>query len=170
MLPTSTDLPKETIEMTAAKTHLSLNVRDVERSVAFYEAFFGVPAHKRRPGYANFDLDSPALKLALQEREKETGAAINRFNLRVISEQEPDGGGALNHLGIVVSSTDDVSAAKERLEKAGLVTFSEENVLCCYAMQDKIWVRDPDGNAWEVYTLLDDMEDDHDHAPQACCG
>ena len=137
------------------KTHLSLNVKDVERSAAWYEAFFGVATHKRRPGYANFDLEMPPLKLALQEHESAAG-------------------GALNHLGILVPSTELVNEAKERLEKAGLVTFSEENVNCCYARQDKIWVRDPDGNAWEVYTILDDMaEEDHHHdegaAVSTCC-
>jgi catechol 2,3-dioxygenase-like lactoylglutathione lyase family enzyme len=139
--------------MAAAKTHLSLNVRDVDRSAAWYEAFFGVPTHKRRPGYANFDLESPGLKLALNESP-------------TVSE-----GGALNHLGILVDSTAQVNAAKERLEQAGLVTFSEKNVTCCYAKQDKIWVRDPDGNSWEVYALLDDMEDDdhHEAAEGACC-
>src|SRR5437588_6732804 len=114
----------------AVKTHLSLNVKDVERSAAWYETFFGVPTHKRRPGYANFDLESPALKLALQE-------------------QETASGGPLNHLGILVPTTAEVLATKERLETAGLITFSEENVSCCHARQDKIWVRDPDGNPWE---------------------
>lgn len=138
--------------MTAVKTHLSLNVSDVEKSATWYEAFFGQPVHKRRPGYANFDLDSPALKLAIQE-------------------SKPEGRGALNHLGILVPSSEEVAAAKERLERAGLVTFSEENVTCCYARQDKIWVRDPDGNAWEVYTLLDDMVDeDHDHEAEGVTG
>jgi catechol 2,3-dioxygenase-like lactoylglutathione lyase family enzyme len=143
--------------MSVVKTHLSLNVSNVEKSAAWYEAFFGVPTHKRRTGYANFDLEAPALKLALQEHDAGKG-------------------GALNHLGILVPSTADVLAAKKRLEDAGLVTFSEENVTCCYAKQDKIWVRDPDGNAWEVYTLLDDMneEEDHDHEHEAtgvtdCC-
>ena len=134
--------------MSAVKTHLSLNVSDVDRSTTWYETFFGVTEHKRRPGYANFDLEAPALKLALNETTVEKG-------------------GALNHLGILVPSTDEVLATKNRLEDAGLITFSEENVTCCYALQDKIWVRDPDGNAWEVYTLLDDMNDeDHEHAPQ----
>ena len=132
--------------MTAAKLHLSLNVKDIERSAHWYETFLGVSVHKRRPGYANFDVESPALKLAL-------------------SEHDAGSGGALNHLGILVSSTDEVLAAKNRLESSGLITFSEENVTCCYAKQDKIWVHDPDGNAWEVYTLLDDLmgDDDHDH-------
>jgi catechol 2,3-dioxygenase-like lactoylglutathione lyase family enzyme len=132
---------------------LSLNVRDVDTSTRWYETFFGQVAHKRRPGYANFDIESPGLKLALQE-----------------APDRACGCGQLNHLGILVGSTDDVLAAKQRLEKAGLVTFSEENVTCCYARQDKIWVRDPDGNAWEVYALLDDMLDDHSHEEVgACC-
>lgn len=138
--------------MSVVKTHLSLNVKDVEKSARWYEVFFGVSAHKRRPGYANFDLEQPALKLALQEKDAGTG-------------------GPLNHLGILVPSTAEVLAAKLRLEEAGLVTFSEENVTCCYAKQDKIWVRDPDGNAWEVYALLDDMQDEdiHEHVGEACC-
>jgi len=132
--------------MSAVKTHLSLNVSDVEKLTQWYEVFFGEPAHKRRPGYANFDIEEPGLKLALQQ-------------------SPPEGKGALNHLGILVPSAADVLAYKTRLEESGLITFSEENVTCCYAKQDKIWVRDPDGNAWEVYALLDDMldEDDHDH-------
>jgi catechol 2,3-dioxygenase-like lactoylglutathione lyase family enzyme len=103
--------------MTAAKLHLSLNVKDIERSAHWYETFLGVAVHKRRPGYANFDVASPALKLAL-------------------SQHDAGSGGALNHLGILVSSTDEVLAAKNRLESAGLITFSEENVTCCYAKQD----------------------------------
>src|SRR5438477_6679371 len=105
--------------MTAAKTHLSINVSDVERSVRFYEACFGTAAHKRRPGYANFDLDLPPLKLALNE------AKVSK-------------GGALNHLGILVPSVDDVSAARERLIKSGLATFDENDVTCCFAKQDKV--------------------------------
>ncbi|MGI8923857.1 MAG: ArsI/CadI family heavy metal resistance metalloenzyme [Fimbriimonadales bacterium] len=140
--------------MSIAKTHLSLNVKNVARSMEWYEAFFGVPAYKRRPGYASFDLQVPLLKLALQEHDAGRG-------------------GPLNHLGILVDSKEEVDAAKSRLETAGLVTFSEENVTCCYAKQDKIWVRDPDGNAWEVYTLTDDMiDEEHSHEDaevSACC-
>jgi catechol 2,3-dioxygenase-like lactoylglutathione lyase family enzyme len=134
------------------KLHLSLNVRDVERSTAFYEAFFGQAPHKRRPGYANFDLTMPALKLAL-------------------TEQEFSQSGSLNHLGILVPSTAEVQAARERLAASGLVTFDEENVTCCYARADKVWVRDPDGNAWEIYTILDDMTAEFEAPPEnhACC-
>ncbi len=143
--------------MTAAKTHISLNVSDVPKSVAFYEAFFGVPAHKVRPGYANFDLENPALKLALNE----SGAGV---------------GGPLNHLGIVVDSTEAVAAARERLGAAGLISLDEGDTVCCHARQDKVWAKDPDGNAWEIYTILDDMQDGAFEAPpvaeaqaSACC-
>lgn len=129
-----------------SKTHISLNVSDVARSVAFYEAFFGVPAHKRRPGYANFDLATPALKLALNEAEPGTM-----------------GRSRLDHLGIVVGTKAEVDATRARLESSGLVSFDEGDTVCCYARQDKVWVTDPDGNSWEVYVLLDDMADEDDH-------
>ena len=132
--------------MTAAKTHISLNVNDVTKSVAFYEAFFGVSAHKIRPGYANFDLANPALKLALNE----SGVGM---------------GGPLNHLGIVVDSVEAVVAARERLSAAGLATLDEGDTLCCHARQEKVWAQDPDGNAWEIYTILDDMQDGVFEAP-----
>ena len=134
--------------MIAAKTHISLNVSDVTQSVAFYEAFFGEKAHKIRPGYANFDLTTPALKLALNESTAGTG-------------------GPLNHLGIVVSSTEAVAATRERLGVAGLIALDEGDTVCCHARQDKVWAKDPDGNAWEVYTILDDMQDGAFEAPPA---
>jgi catechol 2,3-dioxygenase-like lactoylglutathione lyase family enzyme len=127
------------------KLHLSLNVSDMEGAVTFYQAFLGAPPHKRRPGYANFDLDDPPLKLALNEASG------------------PQRRGALNHLGFLVESLEQVLAVKERLQAAGLATFDEMDTTCCYAKQDKIWVHDPDGNAWEVYALTDDLLDDHEH-------
>jgi len=141
---------KATTQDFTAKTHVSLNVRDVERSVAFYEAFFGVPAHKRRPGYANFDLTNPPLKLALQ------------------TASPAEGLGALSHLGIQVGTAAEVQAARERLIASGLASFDEGDTVCCYARQDKIWAHDPDNNGWEVYTLLDEMNDEEDdHFAQA---
>jgi catechol 2,3-dioxygenase-like lactoylglutathione lyase family enzyme len=130
-----------------ARVHLSLNVRALAASVAFYRAFLGVSPHKERPGYANFALDQPPLKLALNEKpELQAGSA-----------------GALNHLGFQVLNSEDVQAAKERLQAAGLATWDEQDTTCCYARQDKIWVHDPDGNAWEVYVITDDQEEDHVH-------
>ena len=138
------------------KLHISLNVKDVEISAAFYEAFFGVPTHKRRPGYANFDVAIPPVKLALNQDSSVNG---NK--------------GSLNHLGMVVSSVEEVNAARERLEASGLVTFDEGDTICCYALQNKVWVHDPDGHAWEIYTLLDDMNeediDDHHADSMTCC-
>jgi catechol 2,3-dioxygenase-like lactoylglutathione lyase family enzyme len=133
------------------KMHVSLRVRDLERSVAFYEALFGQPAHKRRPGYANFDLQEPALKFALNEGPAAAGA------------------GTLDHLGFQVGSYAEVLAFKARLQQAGLATFDETDTTCCYAKQDKIWVHDPDGHEWEVYVLTDDLLEDqeHDHAGHA---
>ena len=127
------------------KLHLSLNVSDVDRSVAFYEAFFGTPAHKRRPGYANFALDEPPLKLALNQ-----------------AAESPVRGGALDHLGLQMATPRQVQAARTRLEASGLVSFDEGDTVCCYARQDKVWVQDPDGNRWEVYVLLDELDTKED--------
>lgn len=124
-----------------SKMHVSLVVRDLAASLRFYTAFFGEAPHKVRSGYANFDLDFPPLKLAL-------------------TEGLTDGKGSLDHLGIIVGSKAEVEAAKERVIAAGLTAFAEEEVTCCYATQDKIWVTDPDGNSWEVYVLLDDAPED----------
>src|SRR5947209_8138142 len=122
--------------MTVLKAHVSLNVSNIDAAVAFYERAFGVAATKRRPGYAKFDLQSPSLNLTMQE------AARTGINA--------------SHFGIQVTSTDDVSEAKQRFEAAGLNTFSEEDTACCYAVQDKVWVEDPDGNAWEVFVVKGD--------------
>src|SRR5579871_3049718 len=135
--------------MDQTKMHISLNVSNIERSVAFYEAFFGVPAHKRRPGYANFDLSAPPLKLAMQDHPIQAGA------------------GALSHLGFQVATAEQVWATRDRLIAAGLATFDEKDTTCCYALQDKVWAHDPDGNGWEVYVLLDDMLDEDVHEDHA---
>ena len=131
-----------------AKIHLSLNVSDLARSVAFYQVFLGVLPHKERPGYANFDVVEPPLKLALNEHPVTLDT------------------GRLSHLGILMETSSLVQAAKERLQAAGLATFDETDTTCCYARQDKVWVHDPDGTAWEVYVITDDLEEDdeHDHS------
>jgi catechol 2,3-dioxygenase-like lactoylglutathione lyase family enzyme len=122
--------------MNVLKPHVSLNVSNIDAAVAFYEKVFGVPVTKRRPGYAKFDLESPALNLSMVEAER-TG--INA-----------------SHFGIQVASTEDVLQAKARFEAAGLRTISEEETACCYAVQDKVWVEDPDGNSWEVFVVKAD--------------
>jgi catechol 2,3-dioxygenase-like lactoylglutathione lyase family enzyme len=127
------------------RVHLSLNVRDLEASVAFYEAFFGCAPHKRRPGYANFAPPNLPIKLALNALPP---AAEGRTTL--------------NHLGLQVGSHADVQAARERFATAGLAVFDEGDTVCCFARQDKVWAHDPDGNAWEVYVLTDDMLAEHD--------
>jgi predicted enzyme related to lactoylglutathione lyase len=129
--------------MAVLRPHLALTVTDVERAIPFYEALFGTAAEKVRPGYAKFSVADPALNFTLNEGE--------RAEL-----------GAFNHAGIQVASTDDVLAAKLRLTKAGLAAFDEMDTTCCYAKQDKIWVRDPDGTPWEVFVTHSDAEEEGD--------
>jgi len=125
-----------------ARVQLALNVSDVDAAVEFYGKLFGAEPAKRRPGYANFAIDTPPLKLVLIENPDVRGTGV---------------AGALNHLGVEVETTDEVSAATTRLAGAGLATAVEENTACCYALQDKVWVDDPDGAPWEVYTVLADV-------------
>ncbi|PYP88669.1 MAG: glyoxalase/bleomycin resistance/dioxygenase family protein [Blastocatellia bacterium AA13] len=121
------------------KVHIALNVTDVEKSVAFYSAMFGVKPVKHKPGYAKFDIAQPALNLTL-----------NHVN-------EVPTAGALSHLGIQAPSTSMVLEARERLNSRGLTTSDEMEADCCYALQDKIWLTDPDGYRWEVFTVkIDD--------------
>ena len=125
-----------------SRLQLALNVSDLEASIVFYSTLFGVEPHKRRPGYANFAIDDPPLKLVLievPEADRGKGAAS-----------------ALNHLGIEVFSTQEVEQAADRFTTAGLATFNEQDTTCCYAVQDKVWVHDPAGAPWEVYVVKDD--------------
>jgi catechol 2,3-dioxygenase-like lactoylglutathione lyase family enzyme len=122
--------------MHVLKPHVSLNVSNVDASVAFYEKAFGVPVTKRRPGYAKFDLQSPALNLTMQEA--------------------PRTGVNASHFGVQVATTEDVMEAKSRFEVQGLKTSTEEDTACCYAVQDKVWIEDPDGNSWEVFVVKAD--------------
>ncbi|MDQ2920939.1 MAG: VOC family protein [Acidobacteriota bacterium] len=121
----------------ALKAHLALNVRNVVKSTDFYKLMLGIEPSKVRTGYAKFDLQDPPLNLTLNEVA---------FNER----------GALSHLGIQVASTEDVLAMREKWAESGLVTRDEMRTNCCYATQDKTWVRDPDGNEWEVFVVLQD--------------
>jgi len=130
--------------------HLSLDVPDLDAAVDFYRELFGAEPAKRKPGYAKFELADPPVAFALQEGPR-----------------------ALSHLGIRVGTTEEVESASARLEASGLATFDERDTVCCYARQDKVWVTDPAGNAWEVYTLLEDVdvEGEHEHAAasSSCC-
>jgi catechol 2,3-dioxygenase-like lactoylglutathione lyase family enzyme len=121
-----------------SRLQLALNVSDVDAAVEFYSRLFGVGPAKRRPGYANFAIDEPALKLVLIENAAAPAT--------------------LNHLGVEVGTAGDVAAAQARLAGEGLATAKEENVSCCYAVQDKVWVSDPDGAPWEVYAVLADAD------------
>jgi hypothetical protein len=127
--------------MAVLRPHLALTVSEIERSVLFYRALFGVGPSKSRAGYAKFELADPPLNFTLNQGDREETL------------------GALNHAGIQVESTADVMAAKERLVEAGLATFDEMDTTCCYARQDKIWVRDPDGTPWEVFATHEDTEE-----------
>lgn len=130
--------------------HLSLDVPDLDGAVAFYSELFGREPAKRKPGYAKFELADPPVALALQQADRP----------------------ALSHLGIRVATTGEVEDAGTRLRQSGLMTLDERDTSCCYARQDKVWVADPAGNRWEIYTLLEDVEDGHEHehsTSPACC-
>ncbi|MEV5598039.1 ArsI/CadI family heavy metal resistance metalloenzyme [Streptomyces sp. NPDC052496] len=122
-----------------SRVQLALNVADLEASVAFYSKLFGVGPAKRRPGYANFAVTEPPLKLVLIEGE---------------AGQET----RLDHLGVEVTSTEEVTAATDRLKEAGLATFEENDTSCCYALQDKVWVTGPGKEPWEVYVVKADAD------------
>jgi catechol 2,3-dioxygenase-like lactoylglutathione lyase family enzyme len=133
--------------------HVSLNVSDVARSRDFYAAFLGVAPAKEKPGYVKFVTAAPALHLALNE-----------------AGRKPDPQGSLSHLGIRVASTGDVEEWKVRATERGVASFDEKDTTCCYARQDKFWVSDPDGNRWEVYAVLEDVElPVATPEPIACC-
>jgi catechol 2,3-dioxygenase-like lactoylglutathione lyase family enzyme len=128
-------------EDTMSRVQLALNVSDIDEAVEFYSKLFGAEPAKRQPGYANFAIADPPLKLVLLEDHAARGHGTV---------------GALSHLGVEVESTQEVTAATGRLNDTGLETAVEEHTTCCYAVQDKVWVRDPDGAPWEVYTVLAD--------------
>lgn len=140
------------------RVQLAINVSNIDTAVEFYSKLFQTEPAKRRPGYANFAIVEPALKLVLIEN---TAAA-----------------GSLNHLGIEVESTDDVIAATQRFQSEGLDTSIEDGVDCCYAVQDKVWIHGPDSESWETYTVLADADESVDSLRQpprdqgsvACCG
>ena len=136
------------------KPHIALNARNVEASTEFYRKVFGIEPCKVRSGYAKFDVARPALNLTLNQVP---------FNES----------GALSHLGLQVATTDDVLAVRQRWADAGLAPRDEMQTNCCYAIQDKTWVADPDGNEWEVFVVLEDNLPETDHCAtsdaMACC-
>jgi catechol 2,3-dioxygenase-like lactoylglutathione lyase family enzyme len=136
-----------------SRIQLALNVEDLEESIAFYSTLFGVEPAKTKPGYANFAVAEPPLKLVLVE--------------------SPGRGGTINHLGVEVADTDAVDAEQNRLHAAGFASVEERGTTCCYAKQDKFWVENaPNGERWEVYTVLSDSATFN--APEetgaTCCG
>jgi catechol 2,3-dioxygenase-like lactoylglutathione lyase family enzyme len=131
-----------------SSVHISLNVSDLGRSIDFYSRFLGEPA-KRKPAYAKFVARDPEIHLALQPGEVR-------------------GPGALSHLGIRVDSPRQVREWRSALAVRGLSTEEEKREACCYALQEKFWVSDPDGNRWEVYTVLEDLEQEKDAATTCC--
>ncbi|MFF3838625.1 ArsI/CadI family heavy metal resistance metalloenzyme [Streptomyces sp. NPDC001930] len=122
-----------------SRVQLALRVADLEGSIAFYSRLFGAEPAKRRPGYANFALTEPPLKL-------------------VLIEGEPGADTRLDHLGVEVGSSEDVAAAAERLARTGLATRQETDTTCCYAVQDKVWVQGPGKEPWEVYVVKADAD------------
>ena len=133
------------------KPHISINVRNVERSVAFYRQMLGIEPSRVRTGYAKFNVQNPPLNLALNEVPALPTA------------------GALSHLGFQVASTDDVLAIRKQWAEAGLITRDEMDTNCCYANQNKTWVSDPDGNEWEAFVVLRDNLPEEGTTKEACC-
>ncbi|MBE7381790.1 MAG: VOC family protein [Leptolyngbya sp. SIO1E4] len=121
--------------MTAFKTHVALRVTDLDRSIAFYRAMLGAEPVKHKADYAKFDLENPGLNLTLNVSPDVSSL------------------GTLSHLGIQVDSSEAVQAAIARFKAAGLATFEEHDTDCCYALQDKVWVTDPNGNRWEIFVV-----------------
>lgn len=134
-----------------AAVHVSLNVSDLSQSVEFYRGFFGEP-RKLEADYAKFVGESPEIHLALQPGLTAAASA-----------------GSLSHLGIRVESADEVRRWRSDLKSRGIVSDEEKREACCYALQDKFWLTDPDGNRWEIYAVLEDLERAEPESRTACC-
>lgn len=134
----------------ARKIHVAIHVENVGASIEFYRKLFGIEPCKVRTGYAKFDVANPPLNFTLNQ---EAGA----------------GQGALSHLGIQVETTADVLAVRQSWLERGLLPRDEMKTQCCYALQDKAWVRDPDGNEWEVFAVLEDNLPEKPVAANSCC-
>src|SRR5579884_4095777 len=141
-----------------SRLQLALNVSDLDEAVSFYSKLFATSPAKIRPGYANFAVADPPLKLVLIENPAARGSGVD---------------GALNHLGVEVETPAEVGAASARLSGQGMATTEEQGTTCCYAVQDKVWVEDPDAAPWEIYTVLADAPDGAGSCGEAssiCCG
>ena len=137
-----------------ARVQLALNVSDLDEAIAFYSTLFRTAPAKVRPGYANFAVADPPLKLVLMEHADLRGSGVD---------------GALNHLGVEVGDPAEVAEASGRLSGAGLATVDQVQTTCCHAVQDKVWVEDPDGAPWEVYAVLADAPVDSGIAGDGRC-
>ncbi len=131
------------------RPHISLDVRNVQASVEFYQKVFGITPQKQTVNYAKFDLVTPSLNLSLLSS---TGQISS-----------------VNHLGIEVGSLEDIAAWKQRLQQEGIIEHAEENVACCFARQDKLWISDPDGNAWEIFTVHEQLDVTGPVSNTGCC-
>jgi catechol 2,3-dioxygenase-like lactoylglutathione lyase family enzyme len=149
MLPTYRWLSIIEQEGQMSRVQLAINVEDIDSAVEFYSRLFATEPAKRRPGYANFAIANPPLKLVLFENK--------------------GSGGTLNHLGVEVETTGEVADATRRLADEGLATDVEMGTTCCYAEQDKVWVTGPSGEAWEVYTVLADADSMNCTPATNCC-
>jgi catechol 2,3-dioxygenase-like lactoylglutathione lyase family enzyme len=137
---------------TDSRIHMGLAVKNLDRSVAFYTTLFGQGPTKTRPRYAKFEVAEPPVNLALNEVGGTTGP-----------------NNPVAHFGIQVKSTEAVGRVADRLKKAGLETAAEDNVTCCYAVQNKVWATDPDGNKWETYVVRDNNGEQHHSSEAECC-
>jgi catechol 2,3-dioxygenase-like lactoylglutathione lyase family enzyme len=143
------------LEEPVARVQLALNVSNLTEAITFYTQLFGCAPAKVEPGYANFAVVDPPLKLVLIEEAGTRGAGV---------------AGALNHLGVEVMTADEVSTASRRLQAEGLETEQQQATTCCFAVQDKVWVEDPDRTPWEVYTVLADVPTESTrHGDGTCC-
>ena len=133
------------------RVHVALQASDLDASIAFYTHLLGAAPDKRRDGYARFAPPDIGIQLALNQATGDVQVATNG-----------------EHFGVVVPGSAEVASASARLAEAGLATRSEDGVVCCYARQDKVWATDPDGRAWEVYTVLDENTEKIDPASTCC--
>jgi catechol-2,3-dioxygenase len=137
---------------TEARLHVALESTDVDKSAQFYATLFGQPPSKVRPGYVKFEVESSPVNLTLNQSPAQR-------------RRTP----GVSHFGVQVKSTDAVAAMKQRFDEAGITVRVEESVTCCYAVQDKVWVADPDGNAWEVFVTLDNNAAGPEDPAAGCC-